>query len=193
MERLPEMQVWTPQHSWETIGWSCLVVPQGFRPKPKPLSHSQLAPNVGACMGLQWLAPRSIHHYCRCLHAKCPKPNASTQAQLCAALCRVLGVQQYLVPCSSRRPAKVLNSIACALPVGKRTFWALLAVTGTLPFARAAHAAACVDHSQMVTGRFETCVLLAVGAGGGDEVICGGATGGGSLSQLGRRKQRLNS
>ncbi|CAE7447941.1 BSL2, partial [Symbiodinium pilosum] len=32
----------------------------------------------------------------------------------------------------------------------------------TLPFARAAHAAACVDHSQMV--------------------ICGGATGGGSLS-----------
>ena len=87
----------------------------------------------------------------------------------------------------------MLNSCVCAFSVGKHTFWPPLAVTGTLPFARAAHAAACVDHSQMVTGRFETCVLLAVGAGGGDEVIYGGATGGGSLSQLGRREQRFNS
>mmetsp|Transcript_97122 Transcript_97122/g.172947 ORF Transcript_97122/g.172947 Transcript_97122/m.172947 type:complete len:839 (+) Transcript_97122:118-2634(+) len=40
--------------------------------------------------------------------------------------------------------------------------WSRIQAEGTLPFARAAHAAACVDHSQMV--------------------IYGGATGGGSLS-----------
>jgi len=54
-----------------------------------------------------------------------------------------------------------ITADAYALEVSNNT-WARIVAEGTVPSARAAHAAACVDHSQMV--------------------IYGGATGGGSLS-----------
>mmetsp|Transcript_106392 Transcript_106392/g.253988 ORF Transcript_106392/g.253988 Transcript_106392/m.253988 type:complete len:832 (-) Transcript_106392:61-2556(-) len=54
-----------------------------------------------------------------------------------------------------------ITADAFMLNVSSNT-WSRVQAEGTLPFARAAHAAACVDHSQMV--------------------IYGGATGGGSLS-----------
>eukprot|EP00438_Fugacium_kawagutii_P026459 Skav202770 [mRNA] locus=scaffold326:277001:285192:+ [translate_table: standard] len=62
-----------------------------------------------------------------------------------------------------------ITADAFMLNVGNNT-WSRIEAEGTMPFARAAHAAACVDHSQMV--------------------IYGGATGGGSLSQ-GTRSDEL--